>query len=109
MADNKCCVLSYLAMNASEVGVDLDLVRSASLPFRGQVTKPIVRTFPHRSKICLKKTVSSITFLNCPRVKSLLYVFRKERHSLQLFLFLLGPTFSNLDLINIISSTYLDS
>ena len=64
----------------------------------------LFRTFPPPQQDLFKKTVSSITFLKCPWVRSLLFVFRKDRHCK--FLFLLSP--SSLDLINIIS-TYLDS
>ena len=70
-----------------------------------RTTNPIFHTFLPPQQDLFKKTVSSITFLNCPRVRSLLHVFRKDMHCK--FLFLSSP--SSLDLINIISLTYLDS
>lgn len=51
-----------------------------------------------------KKTVSNVTFLNCPWVTNLLYFFRKDKQ--RKFIFLLSLS---LDLINIISLPYLAS
>ena len=54
----------------------------------------------HRSKICPKKQSQAKSF----------FMFSEKRGThCNFFLLLLSPTFSNLDLINIISLTYLDS
>ena len=64
----------------------------------------IVHTFPPPQQD-LFKTVSSIMFLNCPRVRRFLYVFRKDRHC-NFFFYLYSAQLSNLALI--ISLTNLD-
>ena len=70
------------------------------IQYGGQQIVFSVRTFPPPQQDLFKKTFSSITFLNCPWVFYMF--FRKDRHCK---FYLLSP--SSLDLINIISSTYL--
>ena len=70
-----------------------------------RTTNYIVRTFMLPQQDLFKKTVSNIMFLNCPRVRNLLYFFRKDKQCK--FTFLLSLS---LDLmINVIYLPYLDS
>ena len=51
-----------------------------------RTTNYIVRTFlPPQQDLC-RNTVSNILFLNCPCIRNLFYVFRKNRHCKFIFL-----------------------